>query len=227
MPVRYGVSKSVYCNETFEICCKVPESWCWKEGLHLSMLQNARATPNKVDPHCEPSAGSTGSSPKTIRWYVIHCKVREEQRALGHLQRQGFECYLPMVPVEKCSRGRKLEIPEPLFPRYLFIKLGKAEENWYAIRSTRGVSELVCCNGKPVAIRDEIIEGIRERLATQLAPDQYFKPGDPVRIIEGAFSELEAIFVANDDVQSVMLLLSILQQDQKLSFPLRSVRKLR
>lgn len=47
-----------------------------------------------------------------------------------------------------------------------------------------------------------------------------------VRITEGSFSRLEAIFVANDGSDRVVLLLKVLQQEQGLTFPIRSVRKL-
>ena len=30
------------------------------------------------------------------RWYVIQCRARQEERALEHLERQGFECYRPL-----------------------------------------------------------------------------------------------------------------------------------
>jgi transcription antitermination factor NusG len=54
----------------------------------------------------------------------------------------------------------------------------------------------------------------------------HLKPGERVQITEGAFSQIEAIFVTNDGDERVVLLLNILQQDQKLSFPLEAVRKL-
>ena len=44
-------------------------------------------------------------------------------------------------------------------------------------------------------------------------------------IMDGAFAQLEAIFIASDGDERVVLLLDILQQEQKLSFPLSYVRK--
>ena len=34
-------------------------------------------------------------------WYLIHTKIRQERGALENLQRQGFECFLPQIWVEK------------------------------------------------------------------------------------------------------------------------------
>ena len=57
-------------------------------------------------------------------WYLVHTKIRQEAVALANLQRQGFECFLPLIWVEKLRRGNLQVVQEPLFPRYLFIRLG-------------------------------------------------------------------------------------------------------
>lgn len=55
------------------------------------------------------------------RWYVVHCKPREDERALEHLSRQGYECYRPVRTVERLRHGRRQVVKEALFPGYLFI----------------------------------------------------------------------------------------------------------
>jgi transcriptional antiterminator RfaH len=160
------------------------------------------------------------------RWYVIQCKPREDWRALEHLNRQGFVCYLPTLRVERLRQGRKLVAQESFFPRYLFIHLDEVRDNWVPIRSTRGVSHMVRFNEQPLPIRDEIIEQIRTRLAGNRPHVPCLRPGERVRITEGAFSDVEAIFVANDGDERVVLLLNILHHEQKLKFPLGSVRKM-
>ena len=56
-------------------------------------------------------------------WYLIHTKIRQEKVALENLERQGFECFLPVILAEKL-RGSVLKVvEEPLFTRYLFIRL--------------------------------------------------------------------------------------------------------
>lgn len=160
-----------------------------------------------------------------LRWYLIHCKPREDERALEHLERQGFECFRPARRVERRRNGRKCTVADPLFPNYLFIRLDRVHDNWAPIRSTRGVMHIVRFNEFPLPIPDAIIESIRLRLAAD-AVEPYLKPGERVRITEGAFSQFEAIFVANDGQDRVVLLLNILQRNQELSFPLETVRKL-
>jgi transcriptional antiterminator RfaH len=159
------------------------------------------------------------------RWYVIQCKPREERRALENLERQGFSCYLPVLTGEKFRQGAKCDVLEPLFPAYLFIHLNELSDNWHPIRSTRGVLQLVRVREYPVPVRDEVVECIRQRLASSESRRCYLEPGDRVRITDGPFSDIEAIFVAKDGHERVALLLNVLQREQRLSFPVASIRK--
>lgn len=158
------------------------------------------------------------------QWYLVHCKPREDERALVHLERQGFECYWPTRLIERRRQGMRFVQQEALFPRYLFIHLDSVHDNWSSIRSTRGVCGIVRFNEIPLPVSDAIIEGIRRSLVGSDA-EPYLKPGERVRITDGPFSQLEAIFVANDGDERVVLLLNILQKEQRLSFPVGSVRK--
>jgi transcriptional antiterminator RfaH len=158
-------------------------------------------------------------------WYLVYCKPREDERALENLERQGFQCYRPVLAIEQRRVNRKRILDRPLFPGYIFIQLDHVRDNWALIRSTRGVIHLVRFGDYPVRVADAVIDRIRIRLSSVEA-EPYLKPGEHVRITEGAFSQLEAIFVANDGDQRVILLLNVLQTDQALSFPLASIRKI-
>ncbi len=167
----------------------------------------------------------TSQPQRRPRWYVIQSKPRQENRALEHLRRQGFTCYLPTLAVEKLRNGRKIETHESLFPGYLFVELDDVNDNWYPIKSTRGVSQFVRFNDRLLPLENEILAVIRARLAGNRPHIPYLQPGERVVVTEGAFAQLEAIFLANDGAQRVVLLMNILHSEQTLSFPLASVRK--
>ena len=116
---------------------------------------------------------------------------------------------------------------EPMFPGYLFVKLDEVNDNWHRIRSTRGVLQLVHFNDRLLPIEDRIIEAIRGRLAVDQTRVPYLEPGERVVVAEGPFSDVEAIFLANDGSERVMLLMNVLHREQTLSFPVGSVRKAR
>lgn len=164
------------------------------------------------------------STPR-LRWYVVQCKAREDGRALEHLERQGFACYRPTLTLEKVRRRPKLAVQESLFPGYLFVRLDPSNDSWSAIRSTRGVVRIVRFDEHPLPVEEGVIELIRERVANNAPRVPYLTAGERVLITEGCFADVEAIFVANDGEQRVLLLLNILQREQTVSFPVADVRK--
>jgi len=114
-----------------------------------------------------------------------------------------------------------------MFPRYVFVQLDEVNDNWHRIRSTRGVVQLVHCHERLLPIDDRIIEGIRHRLTVDQPCVPYLKVGERVVITDGPFSDVEAIFCANDGKERVVLLLNILHREQTLTFPVGSVSKAR
>ncbi len=101
-------------------------------------------------------------------WYLVHTKPRQEKCALENLERQGYQCYLPTLPSEKLRQGLLTVSDEPLFPRYLFIRLGQGDsaKSWAPIRSTKGVSRLVSFGVEPAKVEDGLIELLRVQEAS-------------------------------------------------------------
>ncbi|WP_415844545.1 transcription/translation regulatory transformer protein RfaH [Stutzerimonas zhaodongensis] len=153
------------------------------------------------------------------RWYLIQTKPRQDKRAEDNLRRQRFECYRPMKP---CDNGDE-KMNEALFPGYLFIRLDRHLDNWYPIRSTRGVARVVSFGTEPTTVRDDLIEQLRQRLANETSSGgtPRFESGDPVQLIGGSFRDVEAIFVSDEGEERSVILLNLLQREQKVSVPTR------
>lgn len=160
-------------------------------------------------------------------WYLIHTKIRQESIALENLERQGFECYLPQINVEKLLRGTLQVVRAPLFPRYLFIRLGTGLESqsWAPIRSTVGVSRLVTFGHVPAKIDDALVSAIKTKSETSEVQLRHFEAGEPVVVTDGPFVGVEAIYQAADAEGRVMVLLNILSKQVKMSVPPASIRK--
>lgn len=155
-------------------------------------------------------------------WYLLQCKPRQDARALEHLERQGFECYAPVYQVQAISTG-KLRIKEqPLFPGYVFIRMG-IEDSWLALRSTRGVNRVVAFCGQPCQVQDAIIDHLQRRCAIAGA-QRVLSPGDRVNIQIGEFADMEAIFLSMDGEERVMLLLSVLNRQQRVQVRLAHIQ---
>lgn len=155
-------------------------------------------------------------------WYLLQSKPRQTERAQENLSNQGYQCFMPTAQVERVQQGKRVFVTEPLFPGYLFIQLNNLTDNWSPIRSTRGVARLVAFNGEPQPVRECVMETLFERSRQPLVIES-FTPGDTVRITEGPFANLEAIFQAYSGEERVIILLTLLQQPQRLQLPRQQI----
>ena len=167
-----------------------------------------------------------------MQWHVIHTKLREEFRALENLQTQGFEVFLPTCQVQKKLQGKIKLATEPLFSRYLFIRLSDVNSNWFPIRSTRGVSSLLRfgISTDPVVIPDSIVDCLRQRCALDEPLHELFKPGEILEITNGPFKGLFGFFeklqTLPDGLSRALLLVEVLGSVQKLKIQLPQLKKL-
>lgn len=162
-------------------------------------------------------------SPKA--WYLIQCKSRQDERAEENLLRQGYACYRPKYRRQRLVKGVRQTLEESLFRGYLFTQLSM-EENWTPLRSTRGLLRVVGFGGKPLAIDERIIHQLQQHAYTTGAEQPFLSPGEKVRIAEGPFAEIEAIFLSMDGDERVVLLLNFLQREQKVHIPLDKIYKI-
>lgn len=158
------------------------------------------------------------------RWYAVQCKAGEDARAQAHLSRQGYEVFRPRLRCRRRRGGRMTTVEESLFPRYLFVNLDDGGEDWAPIRSTRGVLGLVRFGGRATAVPPAVIESIRKRLdahsgCVDLTADDGLKPHQPVTVSEGPFRGLEGLFLARSGEERVVILLNVMQREQKLVLP--------
>ena len=185
-------------------------------------------TPAVSTPTPQKPAPPTPVTPATSAWFLVRSKPRQESVALTHLARQGYESYLPLFAAQKLVRRKSTVVQEPMFARYLFVRLDTTGQgqSWSPIRSTVGVSELVCFGNRPARVDDALIATLREREATQQAdPITLFAHGDSVRITEGAFAGLEAIYQMNDAEGRAMVLLDLLSKPVAMTIDAVGLRK--
>jgi transcriptional antiterminator RfaH len=152
-------------------------------------------------------------------WYVIQTKPRQEKRALLNLERQGYECYLPLLAVEKLKNRKLSIVDEALFARYLFIHLddSQAGKSWGPIRSTKGVSHMVTFGNEYAKVDELLIEALRaQRDKNGQQPRPLFESGERVMITSGPFAGIEAIYQMTDGEKRAMVLIELLSKPTQL-----------
>ena len=157
-----------------------------------------------------------------MHWYAIHSKPRQEERALENLQRQGFEAWLPLMEVEKVLRSKLTCVIEPMFSRYLFIRLDTEQTNWSPIRSTLGVSKLVSFGNRPAVVSDELIEALKNMPKKE--SQRLIQPGQQVKIVSGPLRGLEGIYQQSDGEMRALVLIELLNKQHRIVTEMQDLR---
>lgn len=143
------------------------------------------------------------------KWYLVKTKPLNEQRIHTRLTEAGYETIYPKIL--KKIRGKGRVEARPLFPTYLFVRF--AIEQLRTVRYTRGVARVVSFGPEPQEVDPEIVEAVRNRMdesgvVALVKPPVTWQPGEKLKIGEGPFAGLDAIFVeALPDRERVVLLL--------------------
>lgn len=155
-------------------------------------------------------------------WIVVQTHAGQERLAKFHLQKQGFEVYLPM----RLTRGRDGKGGvAPFFPRYLFVRVTPYVRRWQAIFSTIGVARVFCAAERPIGVKDRFIEAIREleidgllNVGVPLQLDCPFKQRDPV-----LYGVIQGVFLERVDARRATILVSLLGRDSHVTVDLHEL----
>jgi transcriptional antiterminator RfaH len=162
------------------------------------------------------------------RWYCVQTAPQGEAVAARHLERQGFEVWLPLCAKRRRHARRTEIVAAPLFPSYLFVAFDRNVERWRSINGTRGCRALVGAGDAPMPLPHGIVEALRSRCdAAGLIPTSYslakLAPGAAVRILAGPFAELLGRIEAAAENDRVSLLLDVLGRMVRVRLPITAV----
>jgi len=164
-----------------------------------------------------PTSAADDKACRSDAWFVGFTKPRQETRALENLQRQGFECRLPVIRTQRRVRRELVWRQEAMFPRYLFLRPAAGGAPLERVRSTYGMSGLVRFAGLPATLPEGLLA---ELLAYGEERTQaLFAPGAAVRFLEGPLVGLEGVFECADGEERAVVLLEFLQRVQRVMVP--------
>ena len=155
------------------------------------------------------------------KWFVVQTRPRQEERAKEHLEAQGGEVFLPTY----CT-GSSPDVVhhpiKPLFPGYLFLRAEQSSAIWGKIRSTRGVKGLLQFGGQHARVDHELISDLQGRYEYMTDHADFVK-NQKVRLASGPFRDYIAIFDQKDGDKRAIILLQLLNQQQRLLVELKEL----
>ncbi len=147
-------------------------------------------------------------------WHLIFTKPQKETQVNRLIQNRDLETFFPAVQINR-GYGRGMKV-QPFFPHYLFFRADLTQENTTGLQWLPGVRSLVSFGGRPAIVPDQIVAALRQQFEVKFAQTLHpaellYKPGDEVRIVNGPFKGLEAIFQKGlNGTDRVQILLNLL-----------------
>jgi len=161
-----------------------------------------------------------------MAWFVANTHPHKERFALENLQRQGYNCYCPLVIRRIRHARRSFDAKRPMFASYLFIEEASAQGRWRPILSTFGIRSLVLQGEQPALLAKEFVEALklREVDGAVCKPVEQLQPGQSVQITGGHFDGLIGNILELRDSDRVLVLLELMKSTVKVQLSPDTVR---
>lgn len=163
-----------------------------------------------------------------LRWYAVHSKANREKEVEKRFVDLQLEVFLPWMKARRRIGSKFQGVLVPLFPGYLFCRLDLVISG-KAARYSPGVKDFLRFGNEIAEVGEDIIASLRDRCPDGIARVEpaAVKAGDSVKINEGPFSGLEAVFEKNmKGSERVAVLLDILGRQTRLVLPGEIIEKI-
>ena len=145
-------------------------------------------------------------------WIAVYTTACHEKRVAQHFATRDIESFLPLYrSLRRWNNGCKVEVEQPLFPCYIFVRIGKGDR--VRVLDVPGVLSLVGTKNTPAVLPEEEIESLRSGLQQRkLEPHPYLVVGERVRIKAGPLTGMEGVVVRKNNSLRVVITLDQIMQ---------------
>jgi transcriptional antiterminator NusG len=172
-------------------------------------------------------------------WYIVHTysgyenKVRDSLRqradALGMGEAIG-DVLIPTEDVVEMRDGNRVISKKKFFPGYVLINMALNDATWHVVKNTPKVTGFVGSATSPVPLTQEEVDRIINQVsvaAEKPKPKFQFQRGDPVRIIDGPFSNFQgSVEEVNNDRATLKVMVTIFGRSTPVELEFLKVEKL-
>ncbi len=138
-------------------------------------------------------------------WYVVHtysgyeAKVKDSLLQRVEIQEMGDQIGEVLIPTEdvvEMREGKRIVTQKKFFPGYILVNMEMDEKAWNLVRDTPKVTSFVGTGTKPTPLTQEEVDRIINQVsiaAEKPKPKFQYEKGDPVRIIDGPFTNFSGV----------------------------------
>lgn len=140
-----------------------------------------------------------------MEWYTIHVfsghekkikKYLENEVERTGLQEQIHRILIPSEDVVEMRDGKKRVKNKIFFPGYMLIEMELNKVTQHLVLNTTGVTNFVGPKNQPSPLKEEEVNRILgriERRKDKTVVDIPYHPGDPVKVIDGPFTDFSGV----------------------------------
>jgi transcription antitermination factor NusG len=147
-------------------------------------------------------------------WFAIQTKPRHEKRVAHELEEKDVQVFLPLYTALRQWSDRRQEVHLPLFPSYVFVRIGGTRGHRTVVLQTNGVRSFIGMHGTGVMVPDEEIETIQKLLAERVSFTNYpfLNIGQRVRIRGGSLDGIHGILTAVSNDRTLVVSIECIQR---------------
>ena len=170
-------------------------------------------------------------------WYVIHSYSGYENKVKKNLEHRiesmGMQALIfqVVVPTEdevEMRDGQRRTTERQVFPGYVLVEMIMADDSWYVVRNTPGVTGFVASGTRPIPLDDDEVEHILNRMEENDPKVRLgFSEGDNIRITDGPFAEfIGTVDEINLEKGKVRLMVSFFGRETPIDLDLSQVEEI-
>ena len=146
------------------------------------------------------------------RWFVAFTQAGRELLASEHLNRQGWQTFMPFHVATRRHARKFRTVRAPAFPRYVFVALDLGRDRWRSVNGTIGVQRLVMAIDQPLPVPAGVVETLMQSVDRDgnLSFTSRLLPGSRIRLASGPFADELGILNTLDASGRVEVLLELL-----------------
>ena len=145
------------------------------------------------------------SEDSQLRWYIVHTYSGFEERVKESLKQRAEaldmadsfgDIRIPTERVVEYRGGKKKESERKFFPGYILVEMKMSDPAWHVVKNTPKVTGFVSTGKKPTPLSERELEDILQQVSTakeKPKPKFLFEKGEPVKIIDGPFSNFTGV----------------------------------
>ncbi len=138
-------------------------------------------------------------------WYAIHTYSGHEQKVrdklLVRMENEGLtdgfgQIIIANEEVVEMKDGKRRTAERKLFPGYLLVEMEMNDQTFYLVTNTPGVLKFIGTTSGPQPLEQDDIDRILgriERKPSKERPEIPYSVGEPVRVIDGPFSNFTGL----------------------------------